>query len=283
MSKKKRVGRLVLASVLFVSFILFGQLLKGTGYVLSAIDQSSQGAVAVGQIFTDIWQELGLTGDRQAAESGDGTSIDASVDWQTWDEDLAPNYVETVGLAQVRRQVDAGQIYYAGLDSLGRAGLVAATLTHQMREQASARGRQDIDVDPAGWPLENPKVDIVTPDGGVYRGYFWNRSHLLADSLGGDPRADNLVTGTRMQNVGGNDGKGGMAYAETIARDWLDAHEDGTLYYSALPMYEGDEVIPRAVIVDMKSSDGSIDAEIVVHNAAKGYRIDYSTGAVAPS
>lgn len=84
-----------------------------------------------------------------------------------------------------------------------------------------------------------------------------------------------------MQNVGANDGAGGMAYTETIARDWLDSHSDGALYYSVLPLYEGNESIPRAVVVDMKSSDGSIDIEVVVYNAAKGYAIDYSSGSIS--
>ncbi len=201
--------------------------------------------------------------------------------WKAWNEDSAPNYVKTVGQARIRQDVDAGQIYYAGLDENARAGLVAAMLTPSMRDQARDRGRQDVDVDPAGWPSENPETEIVAPDGGIYRGVFWNRSHLLADSLGGDPRGDNLITGTRMQNVGANDGGGGMAYVETIARDWLDTCSDGTLYYSALPLYEGAESIPRAVVVDMKSSDGSIDIEVVVYNAAKGYAIDYSSGRIS--
>lgn len=201
--------------------------------------------------------------------------------WKTWDEDSAPNYVKTVGEAQIRQNVDAGQVYYAGLDEGGRAGLVAAMLTPSMRNQAKDRGRQDIDVNPAGWPSNNPETEVVTPDGSIYQGVFWNRSHLLADSLGGDPRRDNLITGTRMQNVGANDGAGGMAYTETIARDWLDSHSDGALYYSALPLYEGNESIPRAVVVDMKSSDGSIDIEVVVYNAAKGYAIDYSSGSIS--
>ena len=88
------------------------------------------------------------------------------------------------------------------------------------------------------------------------------------------------MTGTRMQNAGGNDNEGGMAYGEQIARTWLDAHENGTLYYSATPLYVGGERIPRAVIVDMRSSDGSIDTELIVYNAAKGYEVNYETRAL---
>lgn len=200
--------------------------------------------------------------------------------WQSWDESVAPDYVLETGRAQIRASLEEGQVSYSPLDGLGRPGLVAASLTHDVREAARERGRQQIDVDPCGWPKTNPEVLVETPDGGIYHGRFWNRSHLLADSLGGDPTRENLVTGTRMQNTGGNDEGGGMAYGEAIARDWLDAHESGTLYYSALPLYAGDEEIPRAVIVDMRSSDGQVDMELIVYNAAKGYSVDYETGDV---
>lgn len=169
------------------------------------------------------------------------TTAQASVPdgWQSWDEASAPDYVLEAGPAQVRKALEAGEISYSPLDGLGRPGLVAASLTHESRERARQRGRQDIEVDPVGWPDENPKVSIETPDGSTYRGRFWNRSHLLADSLGGDPTRENLVTGSRMQNAGGNDNEGGMAYGEQVARDWLDEHDGGTLYYSRAAALRG--------------------------------------------
>lgn len=234
-----------------------------------------------------IWElspleEKDLEAKKEEAEKTEREELQCSeLDWKTWNEDSAPNYVKVVGKAQIRQNIEAGQVCYSDLDGNGRAGIVVAMLTPSMRNQAKAHGRQDIDVDPAGWPNDNPITEIAAPNGNVYRGYFWNRSHLLADSLGGDPCESNLITGTRMQNVGANDGTGGMAYAETIARDWLDAHNEGTLYYSALPLYVGTESIPRSVVVDMSSSDGSIDIEIIVYNAARGYVIDYSSGTIS--
>ena len=81
-----------------------------------------------------------------------------------------------------------------------------------------------------------------------------------------------------MQNVGANDGEGGMAYAEGLARDWLDAHPEGTVFFSAIPAYEGDEPVCRSVIVDVRSSDGELDFELEVYNVARGHEIDYTTG-----
>lgn len=103
---------------------------------------------------------------------------------------------------------------------------------------------------------------------------------MIAKSLGGKDELENLVNGTRMQNVGMNDSSnpGGMAYTETIARDWLDKNPDGTIQYVATPVYEGNEIMPRSVFVDIKTSDGSINQHVEVFNTAYGYTIDYSTG-----
>jgi DNA-entry nuclease len=150
-----------------------------------------------------------------------------------------------------------------------------------MRADAKARGRQDFDAECdkiTGWG-HNAKVRIPSANGTKdYNGYMFNRSHLIADSLGGDPIRANLVTGTRCQNVGNNDNAGGMAYAEEIARNYLDTHRGGWIYYAATPVYVGDEMVPRSVYVDIKSDDCSIDAHIEVFNVANGYAIDYMTG-----
>lgn len=82
---------------------------------------------------------------------------------------------------------------------------------------------------------------------------IWNRSHLIADSLGGRAFRRNLIKGTRMQNVGANDGKGGMAYTERKVVNYLYKHQKASVYYSAKPIYKDNELIPRSVIVDIKS------------------------------
>lgn len=199
--------------------------------------------------------------------------------WTAWDPAADPDYYRVVGTAVVDVELAPGEVRYEGLDELGRTGRVAAMVTPEMALAGSEREREDIsDIHPSGWG-HNAEVEIAMPDGSLYHGYLFNRSHLLAKSLGGDDAAYNLVTGTRTQNVGDNHGQdGGMAYAEGIARTWLQQSPDGTLYYSATPVYEGDELVPRSVIVDVRSSDGSIDQEIEVFNAALGFEIDYATG-----
>lgn len=195
-----------------------------------------------------------------------------------WNANEAPDYYRVLGLARTTRIEEQGVVVYGELDRLGRATGAQATVTLAMIEQGVARERDDMSsLRPSGWG-HNAIVDIPLPDGDVYHGYFWNRSHLLAKSLGGEEDVRNLITGTRMQNVGANDGKGGMAYCENLCRTWLAEHVDGWVSYVATPVYEGHELVARSVIVDLLSSDGTLDQRIVVYNAALGYDIDYATG-----
>lgn len=103
------------------------------------------------------------------------------------------------------------------------------------------------------------KYRIEWLNGLAYEGDFWNRSPLIADSLGGDALMVNAITGSRTQNVGGRDQKGFMRYTEQKAQEWLEANRDSYLYDEAAPVYQGDELVPRAVVVSMQSSDKSID------------------------
>jgi DNA-entry nuclease len=87
-----------------------------------------------------------------------------------------------------------------------------------------------------------------------------------------------MITGTRPQNVGKNNGKGGMQYTEMKAYNYLKTHRNGQVYYSAEPNYNENESVPRTVTVNIRSDDGSIDQCVIVYNVAPGYAIDYVTG-----
>lgn len=157
---------------------------------------------------------------------------------------IAGDYYEITGPAQRTYTASEGVISYCPLDELDRATCAFGELTPALRAEAQARGRQDITVDPAGWPsgpAANREVTISALDdvsgSESYSGWFWNRSHLIADSLGADAVAENLVTGTRTQNVGSTQSSGqyagGMAFTELIARDYLDSADASgcALYY----------------------------------------------------
>jgi DNA-entry nuclease len=178
----------------------------------------------------------------------------------------------------VTNKPNKGKIKYAKLDKYGRTGRAVGNITYKMVKD-SAGWRQDFepDSDPSGWG-KNTKVEIELYNGRVYRGYMWNRSHLIADSLGGRAFRQNLIKGTRMQNVGANDGKGGMAYTERKVVNYLYDHHKVSVYYSAKPIYKDKELVPRSVIIDVKSSDGKINERVIVYNAAKGFKINYKKG-----
>ncbi|WP_217132363.1 DNA/RNA non-specific endonuclease [Leucobacter chinensis] len=197
--------------------------------------------------------------------------------------DLKEDYVTDLRASERHYEpVKDGVVEYCPLDSLSRPVCAYAELTSSLRETARSRERLPIVGDPPGWQGNR---EVVIPgledvDGSRdYRGWFWNRSHLIADSLGGSAGPENLVTGTRMQKVGSTQ-TGGMAFTETIAREWLDQQQDDScpLYYAATPEYVGEELVPRSVRVDMRSCDGAVDMGVTVLNTANGYGINYSTG-----
>ena len=193
-------------------------------------------------------------------------------------------FIEHLGEASVSNHPEDGQIVYLPLDSRGRATGGYGMITYDTYTEAKKRGRQDIKVNPSGWG-QNKEVTVsgVDKDGNAerYHGWFYNRSHLIADSLGGHPEADNLVTGTRMQNVGWNDSHGGMAYIETKVRNFVKdpKNKDCGVYYAVTPNYYDDnELLPKTVTVNARSCNNQINEKVAVYNVAPGYDIDYTNG-----
>lgn len=189
----------------------------------------------------------------------------------------SPEYYKVIGPAKIEAKVTGIGYSYDNVNDkpLG----VKAKITSEIFEKEKSEKREPIKVDPAGWG-HNKRVVIPSTIGSIkdYKGYFWNRSHLLADSLGGEPTKQNLITGTRCQNVGLRNNQGGMAYCENKARKYLNTHKNSYIYYYVTCKYTNNEVIPRKVIVDMLSEDGSINERVEVLNYAYTYKIDYNTG-----
>lgn len=255
---------------LLAAIVAFGLLAVG---VPSCATLSDGGDIDVPAIIEDANGLLDRLTDR-----GDSTS-----DTNTAGETASPNvdYYTVDGSADFTGAAipEPGVIVYGTPDMLGRSTRAVGNITKALRDGGSDRER-DMPDDITGWPDHNPKVSIDLGDGDAYHGYLFNRSHLIAKSLGGEDIPENMVTGTRTQNVGRNQPPGGMAYTETLARDWLDAHPDGTVLYMATPNYTGDELLPRTVTVDIRTSDGAIDQHVTVYNTADGYGIDYLHGGV---
>ena len=203
--------------------------------------------------------------------NGSPSSSDADL-LKSWSSSLAPNYYKVTGKSSFPSStVKAGDIQYQGLDSLGRTGYAYGNLTYAMYEKSAGwRASFDSDVNGiTGWyhqgKSNNGKASIVMDNGRTYHGYFYNRSHLIADSLGGASSRKNIITGTRMQNVGDNSSNpGGMAYTETESRNLFKSNHDATILYYVKPIYQGNELVPRGTTIDVRSSDGSIDQHVVV-------------------
>lgn len=205
------------------------------------------------------------------------------------------DYYTVLGTAQRMYQPSVtARVEYCPLDELGRTVCAYGELTSSLRSAAQAAERQEITIDPSGWPDgKNEEVMIpavsTTAAAKDSTGWFWNRSHLVADSLGGDAIIENLVTGTRTQNVGSTQVAGqyagGMAYTELLARSYLDTQNGDScpLYYAATPVYQEAELVPRTVLVDIQSCDLSVDQRVEIQNTANGWLIDYATGAYSPA
>lgn len=224
---------------------------------------------------------------------------EGSYELTEWDSNVDKNYYRLAGSAVVEHDgIAPGDIVYFNLDVYGRATGAVGNLTSS--NYVPGKEREDAGEglpDPVGYHAyysgdsDQYAQHVIGPDvalfnGDKYNGWSYNRSHLIADSLGGAPIVENLVTGTRMQNVGtnnvSNSGYGGMAYCEEIARNYLASHDDGeTLYYCATPIYQGEELLPRSVFVDMLSSDGKIDMHVEVYNAMFGYEVNYADGTLS--
>lgn len=133
----------------------------------------------------------------------------------------------------------------------------------------------------SGSKSNNQKVNLKMAKSS-YNGWLYNKSHLLAWSLGGDMTDHNLILGTRAQNVGSNYSKdpGGMSYIETKTRDYLYANDKAMVSYTAIPVYDGDELLPRAVYVEAYDIDNPSKFSIGtwISNQQQGVSINYNTG-----
>lgn len=115
-----------------------------------------------------------------------------------------------------------------------------------------------------------------------YRGFLYNKSHLLAWSLGGSMDSVNVILGTRAQNVGHNNQKnpGGMAYPETKVREFLKINPKEVVFYKAIPIYSGNELVPRGVHVLAQSVNNPklLNLNVWVFNTQAGVSVNYLNG-----
>ena len=123
------------------------------------------------------------------------------------------------------------------------------------------------EVTPSGW--NNKEYDFV--DGG----WLYNRCHLIGFQLTGENANEkNLITGTRSMNVDG------MLLFENMTADYI--KETGNhVMYRVTPVFEGDELVPRGVLMEGKSVEDNGEGilfNVFVYNVQPGVEINYMTG-----
>lgn len=242
--------------------------------------------LVVATMLTGCGQNVSFSGRDVQSVSVVSNSV-GDYSWHEWDESVAPNYYCVYGEAVIEHDnIGDGEYKYGDLDSLGRATYAVGKITVQSFSDELGEEREQNLPNPVGYKGNNKQTVFELYNGDTTKTYFYNRSHLIADSLGGQPILENLVTGTRMQNVGTNNkassGYGGMAYSEDKVRSYLSTalkeNRNVSVYYATRPVYNGDELLPRSVYVDVKSDDNVINEHIEVFNAAKNYTINYTDG-----
>ncbi len=162
-----------------------------------------------------------------------------------------------------------GYELFTPLDELGRCGTALALVSVSMMPTEE---RGDIGhVNPSGW--QSVKYDIVSGK------YLYNRSHLIGFQLTGENDNElNLITGTRYFNV-----EGMLPFENMVAKIVKDA--DIKVLYRVTPMYNGDELVARGVLMEAMSigetpEENGEDIEfcVYVYNNQPGINIDYATG-----
>lgn len=154
---------------------------------------------------------------------------------------------------------------YSELDSLGRCGVTYACIGQDLMP---TEDRESIsEVTPSGW--NNKEYDFV--DGG----WLYNRCHLIGFQLTGENANEkNLITGTRSMNVDG------MLLFENMTADYI--KETGNhVMYRVTPVFEGDELVPRGVLMEGKSVEDNGEGilfNVFVYNVQPGVEINYMTG-----
>lgn len=162
--------------------------------------------------------------------------------------------------------------YYYNSDEQGRPALAVAKLnTESITRQYG--NEQKFNSDTLAYPKKNKQVKIEHPIHVVYNGWFWNRSHLIADQLGGESTFRNAITGTRTQNVGARNNEGGMRVPEKAAYEYIKKTQK-ELMYVVQPIYYQNERIPRLVKVTLYNDE--INTTYITLNIAYGYTIDYN-------
>lgn len=281
LSPQAKPGIISIALVIVIIIITaIALLVSGCDFVNQAIESAADSALA------SVSEEGGKI---IASVSEEGESVIASVsDEVTLSDTTWPSYgVGEFDLAEAwasegdvvilndnipyfseedKQRTDAFE-EYSELDDLGRCGVAYANVCVEL-QPTEARGEIG-SVKPSGWhSVKYPEL--------ISDKYLYNRCHLIGFQLAGEnANPKNLVTGTRYLNVTL------MLPYENAVDDFLEANPDMHILYRVTPVFDGDDLVCKGLIMEGWSVEDNGDGVcfcIFVKNVQPGITIDYATG-----
>ena len=179
-------------------------------------------------------------------------------------------YVDVTGydfpedLQQIAGGKELFTINYSPLDQLGRPGMVSAIIT---KDSVSGQRRDGItQIVPTGF--EQARYPFIDQE------YLYQRCHLVGSQFKVDTEIpENIVTGTHYLNLNGMYSIENQVAAYVLA-------SGNSVYYCAIPDFEGDELVCRGIIIAAVSLPAPEEFKIAEYcfNVEPGVVIDYSTG-----
>lgn len=201
--------------------------------------------------------------DTEVSVNGGSVPIYTDQDYAIINNDI-PTFTE----AEIARAKSGTFIDYSPLDSHGRAGVVTACIGPDTIDSVGDRANMS-GIKPSGWRFDTyPGIVNSQP------AYLYNRCHLLAHSLGGKDKEDNLVTGTRYMNEI-------MAReVENKVKEDIDSTKQNVLY-RATPIYKGSNALCSGIQLEVYYLDDTGEGKHFnrfFYNVQPQIAIDYSTG-----
>ena len=192
------------------------------------------------------------------------------------------------------------QLVLGEFDHLGRA--TSAHIQLQDKDEPKQKREPRLTYNPVGW--HNYKIAYGNKG---KKAWLFHRGHLIGYQFSGlTNEGKNLVPLTAWTNTGNYKGTAdsnveGMLYYEKRLDSWLATHPHYWLDYKVTPVYTGDELIPRQIIlqyvgidqegnllrINLSSPKESVDAygitTVTLDNYSKNATIDYLKGTAKPS
>lgn len=179
--------------------------------------------------------------------------------------------------------------YYKPLDKKGRTMSVVSSITNdslkKIKKRPAFKSRIILPGQYRGATFDGEKwiKNGSESNNQNINGWVFNKSHLLAYSLGGDNEVHNLIWGTREQNAGTNETKsaGGMLYIENITRKYIRENKDSNILYQVIPIYQKSKhIVPRYVYVQATdlNNKSKFNMAILTINTTNRGNINYEKG-----